>query len=70
MDTNRKETVSVTICKVIQKAQAAQLIVCIMSHYRIKLNCLNSKGVASLLNYGVSLNKRDYFNTKTIWALF
>ena len=58
------------ICKVMQKAQTTQLIVCIVSHYHTKRKWLNTTGVAPLLYCGVSLNKRDCFNIKSILGTF
>ena len=67
MDTNWKETV--TEDKVVQKAQTAQLSVCIIIYILLPQTTeqgykFKKKKIASRLNYSVSLTKRDCFNLK------
>ena len=55
----------------VQKAQTAQVIMCIMSPYHTKLNRLNSIGRSCLrFNDGISMNKRYFVNNQTICVLF
>ena len=58
------------ICKVIQKAQTAQLIVCIMSHYHTKLNWLNSKRSCLPLGLWCQFKQRGLFQYQNYLGTF
>ena len=70
MDTNGKETVTDVHGSTKGTGCTVNCVYHISLPHKAGLAKLKKGGVASLLNYRVSLYERDYFTIKNIWVLF